>query len=101
MLLRWGCAGRHLFCSLHATPSFPPSLLPPTLSLPLTLSPLSALPPISTPQVCPFSGIVIVGHQGGEVRVYQFTDCAQPAVHRMNVDENGLPYDNVGPQVSP
>lgn len=49
-------------------------------------------------QVCPFSGIVIVGHQGGDVRLYQFTESAQ-SVQRMNIDETLLPYGNVGHQV--
>lgn len=49
-------------------------------------------------QVCPFSGLVLVGHAGGEVRLYQFTDSKQ-TVHRMNLDESGVPYDNVAAQV--
>jgi hypothetical protein len=49
-------------------------------------------------QVCPFSGIVIAGHLGGDVRLYQFTEGAQ-TVHRMNIDETLLPYENVGTQV--
>ena len=51
-------------------------------------------------QVCPFSGIVLVGHQGGDVRLYQFTESAQ-SVHRINLDETLIPYENVGPQVGP
>ena len=49
-------------------------------------------------QVCPFSGMVLVGHQGGDVRLYQFTESAQ-SVHRINLDETLIPYENVGPQV--
>jgi hypothetical protein len=39
-----------------------------------------------------------VGHAGGDVRLYQFTDCAQ-GVHRVNLDETLLPYEHVGAQV--
>lgn len=42
------------------------SLTPPHCSLPPTLL-----------QVCPFSGMVLVGHAGGDVRVYQFTETPQ------------------------
>jgi hypothetical protein len=51
-------------------------------------------------QVCPFSGLALVGHQGGDVRLYQFTESAQ-SVHRINLDETLIPYENVGPQVGP
>lgn len=46
----------------------------------------------------PFSGIVIVGHAGGDVRIYQFCDSPE-SVHRMNIDETLIPYENVGTQV--
>ncbi|EFN53326.1 hypothetical protein CHLNCDRAFT_137041 [Chlorella variabilis] len=52
---------------------------------------------VTAMEVCPFSGIVIVGHQGGDVRLYQFTESAQ-SVQRMNIDETLLPYGNVGHQ---
>ncbi|PSC76739.1 R-Tomsyn-like family [Micractinium conductrix] len=48
-------------------------------------------------EVCPFSGLVIVGHQGGDVRLYQFSD-SQQTVHRINVDETLMPYENVAAQ---
>lgn len=41
---------------------------------------------------------MIVGHQGGDVRLYQFSD-SQQTVHRINVDETLMPYENVAAQV--
>lgn len=52
---------------------------------------------VTAMEVDPFSGLVIVGHAGGDVRLYQFTDAPQ-TVHRMNIDETLLPYENVGLQ---
>lgn len=40
----------------------------------------------------------MVGHAGGDVRVYQFCDSPQN-VHRMNIDEARIPYENIGQQV--
>ena len=48
--------------------------------------------------MCPFSGAVLVGHAGGDVRLYQFSDAAA-AVHRHGLDEGGAPYKHVGVQV--
>ncbi|KAL4431642.1 hypothetical protein ABPG77_001484 [Micractinium sp. CCAP 211/92] len=52
---------------------------------------------VTAMEVDPFSGIVLVGHAGGDVRVYQFCDLPQN-VHRMNIDEAGIPYETVGQQ---
>ncbi|KAL4458921.1 hypothetical protein ABPG75_013786 [Micractinium tetrahymenae] len=52
---------------------------------------------VTAMEVDPFSGIVMVGHAGGDVRLYQFSDTPQ-AVHRMNIDEALIPYENVGLQ---
>ena len=40
---------------------------------------LHALPSPPTAQVCPFSGCVLVGHAGGDARLYQFTETPQQA----------------------
>ena len=57
-----------------------------------------ALTPLASPlQVCPFSGLLLVGHQGGDARLYQFCDSAQE-VRRHNIDEALLPYEHVGAQ---
>ena len=53
---------------------------------------------VTAVDICPFSGLVMVGHQGGDVRIYQFADSPQ-TVHRMNVDESRVPYETVAPQV--
>ena len=44
--------------------------------------------------VCPASGLVAVGHAGGDVRVYQFTDRPQ-SVRRASIDESLVPYDTM------
>lgn len=44
--------------------------------------------------VCPHSGLIIVGHCGGDARLYQFCDQPQD-VHRANLDEARLPYEHV------
>ncbi len=41
---------------------------------------------------CPFSGLLAVGHAGGDVRVYQFADRPQ-AARRAALDESLVPYD--------
>lgn len=42
--------------------------------------------------VCPISGILAVGHAGGQVRIYQFSTSAQ-SVRRVSLDGSKLPYD--------
>ncbi|KAH7619656.1 hypothetical protein Ndes2526B_g06639 [Nannochloris sp. 'desiccata'] len=44
--------------------------------------------------VCPASGLLAVGHAGGDVRVYQFTDRPQ-SVRRASIDESLVPYDTM------
>jgi hypothetical protein len=44
--------------------------------------------------VCPASGLLAVGHAGGDVRVYQFTDRPQ-SVRRCSIDESLVPYDTM------
>lgn len=52
---------------------------------------------ITALEVCPVSGILAVGHAGGDVRVYQFSDKPQ-AVRRATLDESLVPYDTLVPQ---
>ena len=40
----------------------------------------------------------MVGHACGDVRLYQFADTPQ-SVHRINLDETLLPYENIAAQV--
>lgn len=44
--------------------------------------------------VCPASGLLAVGHAGGDVRIYQFTDRPQ-SVRRASIDESLVPYDTM------
>lgn len=44
--------------------------------------------------VCPVSGLLAVGHAGGDVRLFQFSDRPQ-AVRRASLDESLVPYDNL------
>lgn len=44
--------------------------------------------------VCPVSGVLVVGHSGGLVRVYQFSKTPQ-AVRRVTLDESLVPYDTL------
>lgn len=52
------------------------------------------LRPVSSLAVCPVSGLMAVGHSGGAVRVYQFSDRPQ-AVRRATLDESLVPYDTL------
>jgi hypothetical protein len=47
---------------------------------------------VTTLEACPFSGLLCVGHAGGDVRLYQFSDRPQ-AVRRASLDESLVPYD--------
>ena len=40
----------------------------------------------------------MVGHAGGDVRLYQFADTPQ-SVRRINLDETLQPYENIAAQV--
>lgn len=50
------------------------------------------LMPVTCFDVCPISGLMAVGHVGGQVRVYQFSTTAQ-STRRVCLDESKLPYD--------
>jgi hypothetical protein len=45
-------------------------------------------------EACPLSGLLAVGHAGGEVRVFQFCDRPQ-AARRAVLDESLVPYDTL------
>ncbi len=50
------------------------------------------LMPVTCFNACPISGLLAVGHAGGQVRVYQFSKTAQ-SVRRVSLDGSKIPYD--------
>jgi hypothetical protein len=55
---------------------------------------------VSSLDTCPLSGLMIVGHVDGDVRLYQFSDHDSQEVHRSNIDEARVPYEHVGAQAA-
>jgi hypothetical protein len=55
---------------------------------------------VSSLDMCPLSGLMIVGHVDGNVRLYQFSDHDSQEVHRSNIDEARVPYEHVGAQAA-
>ena len=52
------------------------------------------LRPVSAMDVCPASGLLTVGHVGGDVRMYQFSDRPE-SVRKVILDESLVPYDTL------
>ena len=50
------------------------------------------LMPVTCFDACPISGLLAVGHAGGQVRVYQFSSTAQ-SVRRVCLDGSKIPFD--------
>ena len=55
---------------------------------------IERLKPVSSIDVCSVSGLLVIGHSSGDVKVYQFSDRPQ-AVRRASLDESLVPYDNL------
>lgn len=55
---------------------------------------------VSSLDMCPLSGLMIVGHVDGDVRLYQFSYHDSQEVHRSNIDEARVPYEHVGAQAA-